>query len=307
VEARARAGWRWLAIAVLVTAPLLGAALVALARRELGLVETLLVGDARWDLPGFVGRVRTLWLGREATWAAGLALAFAAVLYHRRVDPGLRKAAPVRPSALAMAAALAALASAIALPWIEVDDGQALGFRMRIAAFVPMALLAAAVLGSYATLLPSRARTPALAAVAALWVALQPPVRGDGAIFTHPALAVSMEALAAELPDDAVIVCPERHILFMTAWYTRRPGRLRPERVPRDRRWRLLPGAFIGAGSELDRLLLEARGVPELVPPRGLHPRAANGHVILPEATWEWVLERLPADDRRRMLRWPTI
>jgi hypothetical protein len=66
-----------------------------------------------------------------------------------------------------------------------------------------------------------------------------------------------------------------------------------------------LPLAFIGMGSPLDDELLRAR--TESSPPIGLHARHPNGLVLVPEATWQRVLARLPADPRARYAAWPTI
>jgi hypothetical protein len=64
---------------------------------------------------------------------------------------------------------------------------------------------------------------------------------------------------------------------------------------------------FIGEGSALDQALMAARAEPSLAPPVGVHPRHPNGLVLVPEATWEWVLAHLPTPDRARFTRWPTI
>jgi hypothetical protein len=82
---------------------------------------------------------------------------------------------------------------------------------------------------------------------------------------------------------------------------------LRPEGVPRARRWRVMPLSFIGMGSPLDQALMAARAEPALTPPLGVHPRHPNGMVLVAEPTWEWLLEQLPPPARKRFTAWPTI
>jgi hypothetical protein len=134
-----------------------------------------------------------------------------------------------------------------------------------------------------------------------------PRARRDGLVEMHPALVAGGRALAGQLPADAVVICPERHLLFMLDWFVSQEVRLRPGRVPPERRVRVMPLAFIGRDSPVDRALVAARARPELPPVRSLHPRYVNGFVAVPEPTWQWVLQQLPADLRARFQRWRTI
>jgi hypothetical protein len=78
---------------------------------------------------------------------------------------------------------------------------------------------------------------------------------------------------------------------------------LRPEVIPHDRRVRMMPLAFIGMDSPLDRALDEARTREDA--PIGFHARHRNGLVLVSEATWEWLVERVGQSSR--WARWPTI
>jgi hypothetical protein len=214
---------------------------------------------------------------------------------------------------------LALLAIAIALPWLRVSDPQGLGFRIRIAAFVPMALCAAIVARAVylpfafavAELVEARwwrvIREGALVAVAVVIVLAMPRERTAGRITAHPAMVAAVQAVAGLVPAGDTVIVPERHIAFMVAWYARVPMRLRPESVPREHRWRLMPLAFIRSGSPLDAALDQARTEPSIAPPIGLHPRHRNGFVLVAEPTWEWVLDRLPPELRAYYTKWPTI
>jgi hypothetical protein len=114
-------------------------------------------------------------------------------------------------------------------------------------------------------------------------------------------------ALDGAIPVGDTVVASERAIGFMATWYTRRPFVLDPDRVPPARRWRLMTRTFIGEDTSLYRLLLSARREPGLAPPRGAHPGDPNGLVIVPEGTWDWILERLPPVPRRHYEEWHTI
>jgi hypothetical protein len=202
------------------------------------------------------------------------------------------------------------MALALAIPWLAVTDPQGLGFRLRLTAFVPLALCAAIVVDAVATSikqLPAAFRDGALAVVA-LALALRPHDAAlEGRVLAHPAMVSAVIGQTAHVPAGATVIVPERHILFMVAWYTRASVSLRPEPVPYERRVRMMPLAFIGMGSPLDAALDRARDTPGVAPPIGTHPRHRNGLVLVTEATWEWLLAQLPPQVRVHWQRWPTI
>lgn len=321
---------------VVVTALVLGLVFPErfLSPSDLALIGSSFTGDARWDAPALVVRGHVLTMGHEAAIGGVLALLAAATLagpvrrLAARIDvpalARLREAGELAPrrSAAEIAAAwvIVGLALAIALPWLAVADGQGLGFRLRIVAFVPMALCAAIVARTVylpigvaiASLADDAARWPrireaVLIATAAVLALAAPRDRTDGMIVAHPAMVSATAAVRGRLPAGDVAIVPERHIAFMVAWYARVPVRLRPEPVPRERRWRVMPLAFIGARSPLDQALMAARDQPSLAPPIGVHPRHPNGLVLVPEATWDWVLAQLPPRMQAHYARWPTI
>jgi hypothetical protein len=273
-----------------------------------GLVST----TPRWTAPALVFPTGELALGHDAL--LGLALALAALIARplrvriaRAIPVSQRRAAAPVPAAVTAATwPILVLALAIGLPFLAVTDRQGLGFRLRIAAFVPTALAAAIV--ARALVAHWVHRDAALAALAvALAVVRQPGARLDGEIVTHPALVTAVQALNGQIPAGATLIVPERHIAFMVAWYTGATVALRPEHVPPARRYRLLPLHFIGDGSPLDRQLMAARAEPSLPLPLGVHPSHPNGLVLVAEPTWDWILARLPAADRAQLVAWPTL
>ena len=304
-----------------------------LSPQQLALVQSAWTTDAQLSAPALTSGDYVLTMGYEA--AIGGVLAWLAVIVLQsavrtwlagRTEPALVKLReagellPARSSGELVAAwMIVVLAIAISLPWLRVTDPQGIGFRIRIAAFVPMALCAAIV--ARAIYLPigivvtkfvdarwwRTIREGVLVTVAILIVLAMPRDRTDGRISAHAAMVAAVQAVAGLVPEGDTVIVPERHIGFMVAWYARVPMRLRPESVPRERRWRLMPLAFIGAGSPLDAALDRARTEPTIAPPIGLHPRHRNGFVLVAEPTWEWLLDHLPPESRAYYAAWPTI
>jgi hypothetical protein len=283
-----------------------------LSPTDLALIEHTLSSDAHWDAPALVRPGLTLTFGHEAAIGAVLGIAAAVALALR---PGTR-----RRSERLVAWLVIALAIVIGLPWLDVGDTQGLAFRLRISAFVPLSICAALVAGVLAELVLAAPREGAgtaqrwqrdglLAVLALVLVARAPAERIEGRILAHPALVTAVMAAQHQIPAGTTVIVPERHIMFMTAWYTRAPVALRPELVPYGRRVRLLPLHFIEAGSPLEIAIDAARADARVTdPPIGLHPRHKNGLVLVTEVTWDWVLAAIrPASARSYWERWTTI
>jgi hypothetical protein len=271
---------------------------------DLHLVTGLFAGRARWSLPALDLGDHALAMGHEALAGVIAAALLAAGLAATRAQP------IGRPAERALAIALAALALVIAVPWLSVGVGdlEGLGFRLRLVAFVPLALVGAAALGRLVQRFPVRpfGRDALVALFALGWLAVQPPRPAEGIIGAHPALVEAARALEGVVPEGDTVVVTERHLAFIAAYYGRVSVALDPETVPRARRWRLLTLFFITSGSPLDHALLDARRVTDLVPPRGLHARDPNGVVLVAEPTWDWVLEHLPPKARAWAAAWHT-
>ncbi len=261
---------------------------------DLRLVRGLFSADPEWEMPALSVHGYVLDMGHEALSGAILAIAAAVALVWR---------GSLAPAERTVAWGAIALGAAIAIPFLAVDDPLALGFRLRLVAFVPRALCAAVICG----VLPIP-RFDQVGAAVALVIAIAAPRedRVDGEILVHPALVTSTLALRGQIPAGATAIVPERHIEFMIAWYADVAVSARPDGIDRDKRWRVLPGNFIGLGSPLDKALMAARAEPSLVAPLGVHPRHPNGMVLVAEPTWEWVLEHLPAPSRKHFAAWIT-
>jgi hypothetical protein len=277
---------------------------------DVGLVGHMWTSDADWSLPVLANDRNTLRLGAEPLVGLVLALAAAAGLVVERKVWRVERVRGVEVTSWAVIA----LGIVIGLPWLAVDDPQGLGMRLRIVAFVPMALCATIVLRVVLrVILPlvavrgERAVHAGICVVLAVLLAQRVPgSRTEGLIPMHPALVTGVQSLIGRVPDTDTIVVPERQIIFMVAWYTRSKISLRPDTVPIDERWRLMPRAFIIHDSPLDHALLAVRTRSELPRPLGLHPRDPNGLVLVAEPTWQYVLSTLSPSERRYWADWPT-
>ena len=286
-------------VAVALVALVLGIAMPQrfLSPTDIALFGNLLTRHAHWSAPAMALPKFTLTLGYEAAIGAVVAIAAAFALYFHRPKPH-------RAADRVAAWSCVVLAIAIGLPWLAVDDLQGLGFRLRTAAFVPLSLCAATLVGALAPL-AKQWREPALVVIAIVLALRGRHIRNEGRVIAHPALVAA--AMAVKIPPGKTAIIPERHIMFMVAWYARAEVSLRPEPVPYARRVRLMPLAFIGMDSPLDQALDAARRTPGIEPPLGFHPRHRNGLVLVSEQTWEWILGGMPPAVMLHLLRWPTI
>jgi hypothetical protein len=306
VELRARAPERFWPVvaagaAVVVAVFVAGAFAPGLpGPRDLRHAATLFCGETDWELPALAhGRVR-LTFDHEV--AIGAALAAAAIALAATAPRGERRLP-------ALAIGPAALAIALAIPWLDPHDPLAAVFRLRLIAFVPLAPLAAFVLVHVA----AAARVPADArALVALGAALgllvaRPTARSEGVQPAHPALVTAVRALDGAVPEGVTVVTDDRQVAFMARWYARVPTRLRPPRPPDPAHtYRLIAGGLMTPelATALDELRRER---PPGVPPTlDLHPFEANGLVLMPEATFEWLLARLPPAARATWTAWTT-
>jgi hypothetical protein len=191
-------------------------------------------------------------------------------------------------------------------PTLDVADPDAIGFRLRAAAFAPAAIVAGAAAGRLLGMLGRDWRPMIAAALGLVWLAVRDPRPTEGMVDTEVPMVTACAALRDVLPEDAVVISAERHLGFQAAWFARVPVRLRPDPVPPARRWRMIPLGIIRMGSPLDLALRAARAQPGLAPPIGLHPGHPNGLVVIPEATWEWVLTQLPPRSQTWWREWHT-
>ena len=296
---RRRAGRRRAWMLAAAAAPVLVLALLVAVNR--GVTAHLFAGRADWSLPALRLGPRVLWFRHEPAWGGLLGVAALVLAAAGWRIAALRAPTSAVNRALAIGPSLWALA--VALPWLDATRPDGLTFRLRAVAFVPLCLCAAAVLGAAL----ARAR-PTLRMAIAMFI--------TGLVLVRPApyvapvvavdrdLAAAVAAAAGQVPPGDVLITPERHIVFMAVWYTGARTRLRPESVPPARRLRLVPMSYMT--EDLLRAVDDARVAPGVARPRSLHRGNPDGLVLMTEATWTWVLGRLPPREAEAYRRWPT-
>ncbi len=264
-----------------------------------------LVGQ-RWDftIPVLHGPGQALRLGHEALLAAVVSL-LALLTLLAPVAINDQTSEPRRSVDRALVIGPALVAVGAGLPFLDVTDPAGLGFRLRLLTFVPLALSAALLAGIALRRCSGAMGVAAVIIIALAWVLTRPPGPVEGIVRTDPVMQAAVRSISGLTTDDAVVIVPSRQLVFMTTWYTAIPTRLTPSAVAIERRWRLLPRAFIS--DSLAAVLQTAHEAPAIERPYRLHPRHPNGLVLMSEATWQWALAQLPADEQRRYRRWPTI
>ena len=299
-----------LPVIALVLALLLAAgALVLLVARDAALFDGLFTTGADWSIPALAGDGEPLTFRGEpaAAGLVGLAALILALLARRAAwlrPPTASSTAASTPSTADRALAIgpAVWAVAVALPWLDAGDPDGLTFRLRAMAFLPLALAAASVAAAALARLSPGARMAAV--MFATGLVLVRPARYEAPVVrADPDLVAAVAALASHLPPGAVVIAPERHIVFMTTWLTRAPARLRPETTPPGHRHRLLPMSYMS--DNLARAVDEARSAGGVARPVGLHRDHRNGLVLVAEPTWEWILGRLSPAERAYYRAWP--
>lgn len=276
-----------------------------LGAHDLALLSGAFRAHADWRLPALDVRDEPRLFAHEVAIAGALALLLVATwvvarLRRREGDPA---AAPLPVASFGFIG----LALALAIPWLDVRDPQGLGFRVRLLAFVTLAPLAALLVVRALAAAPAYGRGLVAAGIALGLLASKPARAPQGVVRTHPAMVAAVMAMEGVLPEGVIVVTHDRKVAFMVRWYLDQPARLQPPddldpaRTYRLMTLRLMTKDFRAA---LDGLRAERpRGV---VQPRDLHPMDANGMVLMPEATFQYLLGRVKPETRDRYLRWPT-
>jgi hypothetical protein len=277
----------------LVALAILVAALVPATRHRMGLGHL-------FDSPSlsFTGDFHTFHHEVPLGFLAALALA---------VAPGTwRPSGNVSATSRALLAGPAALAVLLAVPWLSVADGQGLTYRLRVMAFVPMAICAPAALMFFLDRFAPRLVRLVPVATSAMIIAVV-PWRYPGPALPPNATQISgLTAIAGSTPSDAIIVVRERTLAFMIKWLADREARTQPPGKPSERPvYRLATPGVLPAEAR-DRLaLLEPRFAEGLQRPVRLGSGSRRPMLLIPERTWEELLSVIPAADRARLEPWP--
>lgn len=236
----------------------------------------------------------------------GALAAMALVVLHRvpRQEPNPGNATPSAESrALLVGPALMALV--LALPWLSVNDPAGLVFRLRIMAFVPLAICAPAAMMQLLAWARPRVRqlVPIAAAVAVMGFV---PLRHEGPVNRpNPAFVQRAAGIARHTPPDAIIVVRGRQLAFIVKWVADREARTTPPRpdVPRPT-FRLaspdvLPPGVLG---QLD--VFEQRLPTHLPRPIRLGSAKPITVILFAEPTWQALLQAVSPADRAELEPW---
>jgi hypothetical protein len=184
-----------------------------LSPSDAALFGTIFSADAHWTAPALATPRLTLDFDHEAAIGGVVAIAAAVALRMRKRNSrehGVRTATWV----------MIGFGIATAIPWLAISDPQGLGFRLRIASFVPLALCASVLVEPLLSLvkrLDARERD-IVALGLALFLAIRPHAKPtEGLVLAHPAMVAAVMASSHQLPAGATVIVPERHILFMVA------------------------------------------------------------------------------------------
>ncbi len=199
------------------------------------------------------------------------------------------------------------LALIVCWPWLDVRDPKGLGFRLRLLAHLPLALLVGLVTARLLEHAPQRVRAPFVAGVALGLLLSRPTALHEGVARTHPTLVAAVRALAGKVPVGSTVITPDRKVAFMARYHARQPMRLHPPaRLDVERTFRLIPRDSMRLELRAAFSALRAAPMPGVAPLVDLHLLEPNGLVLIPERTWQLVLGRLSAPTRRHHRAWPT-
>jgi hypothetical protein len=185
-----------------------------------------------------------------------------------------------------------------ALPWLDAGNPQGLAFRLRLVVYAPALLCAAYLMQP----LDRKALLVAVAVGVASTAGARYP---DLVVRAQPEMVAATTAVGEHVADDDLVIVPERHLLYMLTWQTRRRAQLQPPDASTRRLWRLLPGAYLSASLRA-QIAAAQRSLPLDQMPIDLHPRIAQGLVLMRESTFAAIVQHLPLSEREYYRRWPT-
>ena len=247
----------------------------------------------------------------EVSLAALAAVALAAItgiglVFPRVPGPGTtsRTAAP-SAEARALLAGPALLALMLALPWLSVRDPSGLAFRLRIMAFVSLAICAPAAMALMLAWAPPRLRRllPLAAAVALLVLV---PLRYVAPVNRpNPSFVPAAAAIAEHTPRNAIIIVQGRHVAFMVKWAADREARTLPPRTFSARPvFRLASPGVLPPGVLRQLDAFEQALPPELPRPVRLVPGKPKTMLLFAEPTWQALVQATSPADRAQLEPW---
>ena len=264
---------------------------VPAARMRMGLEH--LFGPASFDYTG------EHTYHHEVIWALLAAVLLALSVWRQKRPEGI--SAPAR--ALLFGPTMMALV--LALPWLSVSDGQGLILRLRIMAFLPLAICAPAALTALLARGAPRLRSIVPLVATAMVIAFVPWHYKEGALEQSEGPMASAREIAQHTPENAIIIVNHRMLAFMVKWLADREARV-TEPSPTETRpvYRYATIGVLPRNVEKELPAIEARwpaSVPRVV---RLVPDRRFKMWLFPEASWKALLAELSPEDRQRLDRW---
>jgi hypothetical protein len=294
------------------------AALIAVALTLLAAVVVLLVPAARDDmgLGHLFGPASREFYGARAFHyevplgalaAVVLVMSVVVGLVSRRVRgprATLRAAAP-SAEARALLVGPAALALMLAIPWLSSRDPQGLVFRLRLMAFVPLAICAPAAMAQLIAWGPPRVpQLLSIAAAAALLAFV--PLRYVAAVnWPNPLFLQGAAAIAGHTPPGAIIIVKERQQAYMVKWAADREARTQPPRTIDGRPTFRLASPGVLPPAVLRGLdAFEQRLPADLPRPVHVFPGKPKWMILFAEPTWQALVHSASPADRAQLEPW---
>ena len=297
---------------------LTAAALIAAAIAVVAVVVVLLVPAVSRDLglAHLFGPASTDFFGRHAfhdevplgALAAGL-LVVGIVFRRGRGSPA--SAGPGAPSAESRALLVgpAAFALVLALPWLSSRDPDGLIFRLRIMAFVPLAICAPVAIAQLTAAVRASVRQLLLIAASVALLAFVPLRYVDAVNWPNLSFMPGVAAVADHTPPSAIIIAKDRQLAFMVKWAADREARTRPLRADaRPTFWLASPGVLPPT------VLRDLEGFEERLPaqlprPVRLFPKKPKWMmmILFAEPTWQALIQAASPADRAHLEPWARL
>ncbi|MBZ4373865.1 hypothetical protein [Corallococcus sp. AS-1-6] len=220
-------------------------------------------------------------------------------------SPGAARASPLRGHVVAFRAGFVSLALFVAVPWLDISNAEGPAMRLRLVAFLPLAICAALVFRQcLGRLTPSvRLIVGAIMAVGLPWI---PTARHEGTVTTAPSRVMAMKELAAKLPADSLVVTTERQLAFMVTWYARAPAqRAIPALLNPDRTFRLIPSNALEPDMALALAARRKRATGVDACPQDLLPSRPGSLTLLQEQIYQSLTHSLPLESQMYWQAWP--
>jgi hypothetical protein len=193
----------------------------------------------------------------------------------------------------------------LAVPWLSVTQGEGLVFRLRVMAFVPLAICAPVVVRILLSRYAPRMVQIVPAFAGGLLLVLVPLHYSEGVFWPSALQIVPLPKIAEHTPANAIVVVNDRWLAFQTKWFADREATRRPPAANHRPTFRLASLGVLPA-SVRKRLPALTDGFPDSVPKPVELPMSKRTSVYLfPESAWQELLRAVSPPERAKLEPWP--